>query len=76
METVLVPKSSKKFECLFCNYTTSRKSQYVRHLATVKHTFQQMATNGNDLGPKSSAPYICVNCNKHYKDRSGLWKHT
>ena len=76
METVLVPKSSKKFECLFCNYTTSRKSQYVRHLATDKHAFQQMATNGNDLGPKSSAPYICVNCNKHYKDRSGLWKHT
>jgi hypothetical protein len=34
-----------------------------------------MATNGNDLGPKSSAPYVCINCNKHYKDRSGLWKH-
>ena len=75
MATNLGPKSSKKFECLICNYNTSRKSQYDRHLTTDKHISQQMATNGNDLGPKSSAPYVCINCNKHYKDRSGLWKH-
>ena len=75
METELGQKSSKKFECLFCNYISCRKSQYVRHLSTDKHISQQMATNGNDLVQKSSTPYICINCNKHYKDRSGLWKH-
>ena len=30
-------KSSQKFHCEICNYSTSRKSQYERHLATDKH---------------------------------------
>ena len=33
----IVPKSSKKFVCACCDYFTSRKSQYSRHLLTAKH---------------------------------------
>jgi hypothetical protein len=33
----LVPKSSKNIHCMFCNYNTCKKSQYVRHLSTDKH---------------------------------------
>ena len=33
----IVPKSSKKFVCACCDYSTSRKSQYSRHLLTAKH---------------------------------------
>ena len=33
----IVPKSSKKFVCTCCDYSTSRKSQYSRHLLTAKH---------------------------------------
>ena len=32
-----VPKSSDKFYCSDCDYTTVRKSQYKRHLLTLKH---------------------------------------
>ena len=75
MATNLVPKSSKKFHCISCDYYTSRKSQFDRHLTTVKHNWQQMATNGNEKVPESSAAFKCE-CGKYFKDRSGLWKHT
>jgi len=75
MATYLVPKGSEKFHCIFCNYYTSRKSQYIRHLSTDKHNFQQMATNGNKWQQKSSNAFNCE-CGKFFKDRSGLWKHS
>ena len=71
MSTILVPKSSEKFLCIYCDYFTSRKSQYKRHILTDKHQNQQLSTNVNNLEPKL---FIC-NCGKKYKDRSGLWRH-
>lgn len=71
-------ESSAKFTCIFCDYKTCRKSQYNRHLSTLKHqqvteatNWQQMATNGNE---ESSAGFSC-DCGKVYKDRTGLWRH-
>ena len=34
-----------------------------------------MATSGNDNKHNLSNMYECLNCNKRYKDRTGLWKH-
>ena len=67
-------KSSEKFEnfcCNICNYTTIRKSQYIRHLATRKH---QILTNPNKKVPKSSIAYVC-DCGKSYKHASSLSGH-
>ena len=67
-------KSSKTFQtfsCENCNYTTSRLSQYNRHLLTAKH---QMITNGNELVPKSSKTFEC-DCGKEYNFASGLSRH-
>ena len=75
MPTEKVPKSSKKFVCNYCDYKTSRKSQYERHIYTDKHKKHEIATNSNIKVPKSSDSYICPNCNKNYKDRTGLWRH-
>ena len=74
MSTNLVQESSEKFQCIYCNYITSRKSQYDRHLSTDKHNNQQLATNINEKVPKGSASFDCE-CGKKYKDRSGLWRH-
>ena len=38
-------KSSKIYECRACDYTTSRKSQFDRHLSTQKHKNRQNDTN-------------------------------
>lgn len=72
MATFLVPKSSKIFNCEKCNYSTSRKSQYDRHITTRKHV---LATNGNAFSSKSSTSCFQCECGKTYKDRSGLYKH-
>jgi hypothetical protein len=74
MSTNLVPKSSNIFYCEICDYTTSRESQYIRHLTTAKHIFQGKSTIFNKKVPKSSNVFNCV-CGKQYKERSGLWRH-
>jgi hypothetical protein len=65
MATEKVPKSSKNYECIKCNFTTVRKSQYDRHLLTRKHN--------NQL--KSIKKFQCEFCGKLYVDTSGLWRH-
>jgi len=71
MDDKKVPKSSENYICINCNYFTSRKSQYDRHILTDKH---KMITMDDKKVPKSSASHFC-NCGKEYKHRQGLWKH-
>jgi len=75
MDDKNVPKCSKKFECVNCDYYTSRKSQYDRHLLAGKHL--KMSNDDAESYknvPKGSETYYC-NCGKEYKHRQGLWKH-
>jgi hypothetical protein len=63
-----------KFICESCDYKTSRKSQYERHLLTAKHknTYNDLQ-NGLQKVPKSSI-FTC-NCGKEYLHRQSLYKH-
>ena len=74
----LVPKSSEKFHCIYCDYSTCRKSQYERHLLTDKHKKKtndsKMIINDSVLVPKSSSHYKCL-CGKIYKYDSGFYRH-
>ena len=63
-------KSSNDFCCINCNYNTSRKSQYERHLTTDKHKRLQ----NNDAGTILTKKYICE-CGTEYKYRQGLYNH-
>jgi len=74
--------SSNKFEnyvCNICDYTSCRKSQYDRHLLTLKH---QIRTNTNYVDKyssnkfeiKSDKDYRCT-CDKVFKHASSLWNH-
>ena len=67
----LVQESSKKFCCKKCNYYSSRKSQYDRHLLTLKH---EKITNDNNLEQKVPNEFICE-CGKKYDYLSGLSRH-
>ena len=71
MVNILVQESSKKFCCKKCNYYTSRKSQYDRHLLTLKH---EKITNDNNLEQKVPNEFICE-CGKKYNYLSGLSRH-
>jgi len=66
------PKSSKIFVCNSCDYCTSRKSQYQRHLATDKHKSLQNPTSEKFQNVVKT--YDCV-CGKKYKHSSTLYDH-
>ena len=70
MNDNLDPKSSKHFYCNNCNYITSKKSQYNRHISTEKHIKMTRELQENTNNNK----YICK-CGKNYKYRQGLHKH-
>ena len=52
---MIVQKGPIKFLCEDCDFTTSRKSQYARHILTNKH---QMIVNDSEKVPKN-----CWECN-------------
>jgi len=83
METLgnqIMPKLCSNFYCNYCDYGTSKKSSYSNHILSSKHHKMakggEMETNGNQIMPElCSAKYSCENCEKEFKNRSGLWKH-
>ncbi len=63
-------KSSHKFICSCCDYSTSRQSQYDRHITTAKHLFLM---NPNEKVPRNNL-FECK-CGKIYKHLSSLCAH-
>ena len=63
-------QSSKKFHCECCDYNTSRKSQYDRHLQTDKHEILH-----NPISKKFEEKTWNCQCGKTYKHSSTLYSH-
>ena len=72
--TNLSPKSSEKFHCEFCDYSTCRKSQYTRHLSTDKHQIRTNETFETKMQPNSSEKFQCL-CGISFNNRTTLWRH-
>ena len=72
MTTKKLQKNEKYFSCENCDFKTCKKTDYSRHLRTLKHSSNISATLSNQKNDKS---YKCEFCNKEYVDRSGLWRH-
>ena len=71
----LVPNSSKKLYCKCCDYTTSRLSQYDRHLLTSKHkNTYDILTKTPNIVLNNVKIYECK-CGKNYKHRQSLHNH-
>jgi hypothetical protein len=68
-----VRDSSANFSCNICEYTTCRKSQYDRHIATLKHKKMEntakIQQNTANMGP------IECSCGRVYKHRGSLYNH-
>ena len=62
-------KNAKNFNCEKCDFICSKKSDYDRHLFTLKHKMDDAGLQEN-----ADVEYTC-NCGKNYKYRQGLWKH-
>ena len=72
-------KKVPKFYCSKCDYVTSRKSQWKRHIETRKHAQSQMDNKKFQKRfqkvPKQTSKYFLCTCGRKYKFRSGLCKH-
>ena len=69
-------KSTIKYNCVICDYHTSRKSQYERHITTVKHQNNENASKMLvQASKKVQKTFICNNCGNEYKHDSSYYKH-
>ena len=72
----LSQKLSQKYYCEKCDYTTDKKSNYNKHCESKKHNSTDLELNINNSETKiSSNNLICENCDKIFKDRTGIWRH-
>ena len=67
-----VRESSFNYECKECDYNTTRKSQYDRHLNTAKHKIRTNGTNRTNLVHNNK--FECE-CGKIYTARNSFWYH-
>jgi PHD/YefM family antitoxin component YafN of YafNO toxin-antitoxin module len=72
MTTILTQKNAKKFVCINCDFNTSNKFDYNKHLSTQKHKNNCLTTTDHDKNHKT---YECDNCDRCFNDRAGLWRH-
>jgi hypothetical protein len=66
------PKKPHFFVCENCNFITSNKKDYSRHMLTKKHKNNDNQWFSMEKTPKN--PFRC-SCGNIYKDNSGLWRH-
>jgi len=71
-------KLFKYFCCESCDYTTCRKSDYTKHLATDKHenntNASEMLDNTSKKSSKLAIKFTC-NCGKTYQHDSSYYRH-
>jgi hypothetical protein len=74
MASDLSLKISQKFYCNICDYSTSNKKDYSKHLLTDKH---KKTENASDLLVNASkkTPYFECICGKNYKHDSSYYRH-
>ena len=85
--TTKTGRIKKTYECKYCNYLTSNKTDYFRHLKRKKHLKnvekrkkeQEMetafnATSKTAKNPKNLGITFCI-CQKTFKTSGGMWKH-
>jgi hypothetical protein len=79
MSNDLFQKIAKKFYCESCNYITSNKYDYNKHMTTLKHTTNiQLATFSININSKNAsqiASYDCSACNFYSKNKTNYDKH-
>ena len=74
-----VAKVAQLFYCVKCDYKCIKKSNFEKHLATVKHKKQllddQIMTNDDQKVAKVAQPLFTCECGKKYKYKQGLSVH-
>ena len=73
MEVKNMPKNAD-FYCETCDFRCIKKSNFIIHTNTKKHTHRVSGNNLENAEMKTNAEYNC-DCGKNYATLSGMWKH-
>ena len=74
MELTFTPNYAK-FYCEYCDYYTSKKSNFDKHNLTSKHNKGYFGNKMEIIGNDDTS-CKCKTCGQNYKTISGLWKHS
>ena len=70
------PKKPQNFCCQKCDFNTSNKKDYIRHISTPKHqNDDKMMTKKPKKTPDENSQNFICECGKQYKYRQGLSVH-
>ena len=72
MFTKKLSKVVKKYECIKCDYNTDNKTNYKKHIDTIKH---YKLTNTYEILQKVAIKYKCAKCCKEYSHKQSLFTH-
>ena len=71
----------EKYKCDKCDYSTSRRFNYLKHIKTDKHKSpllgdtQEMSVS-NPPNPGNKTGHRCPNCDRKYMAQRSLWRHS
>ena len=69
-------KKYGEYRCELCNFVTVNKSKYYRHNLTDKHKKNEIIKICKEKDEDNLLLISCEKCNKKYKSRVGLWRHS
>jgi len=75
MADIFGAEKSPHFECKSCDFVTSKKTNYDRHLHTKKHLDLHLADKGLHFSKKGANDSTDCICGKQFKHRQSLYKH-
>jgi hypothetical protein len=66
------PKNPQTYECKFCDYVTSNRKDFNKHILTKKHNYNKYNKNTTKRHPEHNM--VCE-CGKSYNHRASLYNH-
>jgi hypothetical protein len=75
MEQTFYEKTNDFYECILCDYNTSRKSSFTKHCSTAKHKNASESCNIEQKSCILEQKNQCTKCGKYYQFRNSLWYH-
>ena len=75
MMTNLSPKNAEYFCCEKCLFKCCKKSEWERHLTTLKHKHTYIDLQNPPKNAEKTPKYVCDLCSKGYLFRQSLYNH-
>lgn len=71
----------EKYKCDKCDYSTSRRFNYLKHIKTDKHKSLLLGdtpemSNSSPPNPGNESGHRCPNCDRKYMAQRSLWRHS